>query len=91
MKTLSFCKLESDVLAKFTIRLKSQSEQYKAITLRNVIDGSILMACTSTFLLSKYQFFTLAWITASDYLYSNRETDLPGLLTCLNPSIWELL
>ena len=37
MKTLvSFCKLESDVLAKFTIRLKSQSEQYKAITLRNV-------------------------------------------------------
>ena len=43
MKTLvSFCKLESDVLAKFTIRLKSQSEQYKAITLRNVIDGSVL-------------------------------------------------
>ena len=37
MKTLvSFCNLESDVLAKFTIRLKShdQSEQYKAITLR---------------------------------------------------------
>ena len=27
------------MLAKFTIRLKSQSEQYKAITLRNVIDG----------------------------------------------------
>ena len=50
MKTLvSFCKLESDVLAKFTIRLKSQSEQYKAITLRNVIDGSVLMACTATF------------------------------------------
>ena len=43
MKTLvSFCKLESDVLAKFTIRLKSESEQYKAITLRNVIDGSVL-------------------------------------------------
>ena len=64
MKTLvSFCKLESDVLAKFTIRLKSQSEQYKAITLRNVIDGSVLMACTTTFLLSEYQFFTLARIT----------------------------
>ena len=63
MKTLvSFCKLESDVLAKFTIRLKSQSEQYKAITLRNVIDGSVLMACTATFLLSKYQFFTHARI-----------------------------
>ena len=63
MKTLvSFCKLESDVLAKFTIRLKSQSKQYKAITLRNVIDGSVLMACTATFLLSKYQFFTLAGI-----------------------------
>ena len=45
MKTLvSFCKLESDVLAKFTIRLKSQSEQYKAITLTNVTDGSVLMA-----------------------------------------------
>ena len=45
MKTLvSFRKLEYDVLAKFTIiRLKSQSEQYKAITLRNVIDGSVLM------------------------------------------------
>ena len=63
MKTLvSFCKLESDVLAKFTIRLKNQSKQYKAITLRNVIDGSVLMACTATFLLSKYQFFTHARI-----------------------------
>ena len=61
---LAFCKLESDVLAKFTIRLKSQSEQYKAITLRNVIDGSVLMmACTATFLLFKYRFFTLAQIT----------------------------
>ena len=62
MKTLvSSCKLEFDVLAKFTIRQKSQSEQNKAITLRNVIYGSVLMACT--FLLSKYQFFTFAWIT----------------------------
>ena len=51
MKTLaSFCKLESDLLAKFTIRLKSQSEQYKAITLRNVIDGSVLMACNGVVL-----------------------------------------
>ena len=41
MKTLvSFCKLESDLVAKFTVRLKSQSEQYMAITLRNVIDGA---------------------------------------------------
>ena len=63
MKTLvGFCKLESDVLAKFTIRLKSQSKQYKAITLRNDIDGSVLMACTATFFLSKYQFFTHARI-----------------------------
>ena len=63
MKTLvSFCKLESDVLAKFTIRVKRQSEQYKAITLRNVIEGNVLMACTASFLLSKYQFFTLARI-----------------------------
>ena len=47
MKTLvSFCKLDSDVLAEFTIRLKSQSEQYKGITLRNVFDGGVLMVCT---------------------------------------------
>ena len=47
MKTLvAFGKLESDVLAKFTIRLKSQSEQYKAITLRNVIDGSVTLKKT---------------------------------------------
>ena len=39
MKTLvSFCKLESDVFAKFTIRLESKSEQYKAIT-RLQLDG----------------------------------------------------
>ena len=51
MKTLvSFYKLEADVLTKFTIGLKSQSEQFKAITLRNVIDGSVLMACATTFL-----------------------------------------
>ena len=73
MKTLvSFCKLESDVLAKFTIRLKSQSEQYKAITLRNVIDGSVLMACTATFLL-KYQFFTLARITQHLFIFTPTE------------------
>ena len=54
MKTLvSFYKLESNVLVKFTIKLKGQSEQYKAITLWNVIDGSVLMACTATILLSK--------------------------------------
>ena len=50
------------MLAKFTIRVKRQSEQYKAITLRNVIEGNILMACTASFLLSKYQCFTLALI-----------------------------
>ena len=69
----SFCKLESDVLAKFTIRLKSQSEQYKAITLRNVTDGSVLMACTATFLLSKYQFFTLARFTQHLIIYTPAE------------------
>ena len=74
MKTLvSFCKLESDVLAKFIIRLKSQSEQYKAITLRNVIDGSLLMACTATFLLTKYHFFTLARITQHLIIYTPTE------------------
>ena len=61
-RLVCFCKLESDVLAKFTIKLKSQPKQYKAITLRNVSDGSVLMACTATFLLSKYQFFTHARI-----------------------------
>jgi len=51
VKTLvSFYKLEFDVLTKFTIGLKSQSEQFKAITLRNVIDGSVLMVCATTFL-----------------------------------------
>ena len=74
MKTLvRFCKLESDVLAKLTIRLKSQSEQYKAITLRNVIDGSVLMACTATFLLSKYLFFTLSRITQDLIIYTSTE------------------
>ena len=74
MKTLvSFCKLESDVLAEFTIRLKSQSEQYKAITLRNVIDGSVMMACTATLPLSKYQFFTLARITQHLIIYTPTE------------------
>ena len=74
MKTLvTFCKLESDVLPKFTITLKSQPEQYKAITLRNVIDGSVLMACTATFLLSKYQFFTLAQITQHLIIYTPTE------------------
>ena len=74
MKTLvSFYKLESDVLTKFTIGLKSESEQYKAITLRNVIDGSVLMACAATFLLSKYQFFTLARITQHLIIYAPTE------------------
>ena len=55
MKTLvSLCKLESDEVAKFAVRLKSQSEQYKTITLGNVIDASVLMECTPTVLLSKY-------------------------------------
>ena len=65
MKALvSFCKLESDVLAKFTVRLKSQSEQYKAITLRNVIDESVLMACTAGFFIMLVMVFSpicLGW------------------------------
>ena len=74
MKALvSFCELKSNMLAEFTIRLKNQTEQYKAIALRNAIDGSVLMACAATFLLSKLQFFTPQYsdYTASDYLYSN--------------------
>ena len=75
MKTLvSFCKLESDVLAKFTIRLiESQSEQYKAITLRNIIDGSVLMACTATFLFSKYWFFNLLGLPSILIIYTPTE------------------
>ena len=70
MKTLvCFCKLESDLVAKYAVRLKSQSEQYKAITLRNVIDGSIPMECTTTIRLSKYQFFRLAQITQHLIIY----------------------
>ena len=60
------------MLAKFTIRLTSQSEQYKAITLRNVIDGSELK-CTAAILLSKYQFFTLARITQHLIIYTPTE------------------
>ena len=72
MKTLvCFCKLESDVVTECAGRLKSQSEDYMAITLMNITDGSVPMECTATEPLSKYQFFTLAPITASDYLYSN--------------------
>ena len=74
MKTfVSFYELASDLVTKFTIGLKSEFEQYKAITLRNVIDGSVLMACVATFLLSKYQFFTLARITRHLIIYAPTE------------------
>ena len=74
MKTMGgFYKLEFDVLAKFTIRLKGQSEQYKVIKLRDVIDGSVLMAYTATILLSKYQCFTLARITQHLIIYTSTE------------------
>ena len=48
MKTLvCFCKLESDVVAEFAVRVKSQSKQY---------NGSVPMECTATDVLYKYQF-----------------------------------
>ena len=63
----------AELLQYTTIRLKSQSKQYKAIILRNVIDGSVLMVCTATFFLFKYQFFTLARITQHLIIYTPTE------------------
>ena len=88
MKALvSFCKLESNVFAKFAVRLKSQSVQYKAITLRNNIDEGVLMECTAIVLLPKYEFFTLAQITQYLIIY----TPTMKLISRPNLSLWELL
>ena len=62
MKTLvCFRKLESDVVAEFAVRVKSQSKQY---------NGSVPMECTATDVLYKYQFFTLAPIIQHLIIYT---------------------
>lgn len=88
MKALvTFCKLESNVFAKFAVSLKSQSVQYKAITLRNNSDGGVLMECTAIVLLPKYEFFTHAQITQYLIFY----TPTKKLFSRPNFSLRELL